>query len=460
MNKYKQMLSGSDDEDIPLAKRKWSVKNKQFSVDERLSCVTGASSEANLPDSKPKWDKYCWGCHKECAHEVHCSNCVISFHKNCTPDMHRCKPGWKCVECQSNQKCLDNDDLSKCYIYIVERLLRKTIKNGTFNVPYDYTNSLLINPVSFADIVEKSKRNEYANTHALLLDFKWLCHNCEILHSKRVKQEKKNLVGTRNIARNLLKSAEKEIDLYRKCPECYVNNNVDIYLVCSKPHLVVWAQFDIYPYWPAKILNIYDASRTLEVFFFNDHTSAIVSYDNCFLYCNHDPNDYMTGQYKDDIRKAKEEASKYIENIERKFGPLQLPTTFIKPIPGKLDTMHLDEIIPGFRNPEKRVRPNVSEALFQSFENSGKDHDINDDVSHIDNLNLADKSKCHHKTEAKASKMNVGACIPINKPFLERVRACQQALRELRSESEMQRAEIIELRKENERLKSELAHAK
>lgn len=125
-----------------------------------------------------------------------------------------------------------------------------------------------------------------------------------MIFPERVKQEQKNLVGTRNIARKLLENAQKEVDLFRKCPDCYVNNNVDAYFVCSKPHLVLWAQFDIYPYWPAKILSVDDTANTLEVYFFNDYTSATVSYDNCFLYCDQDPNDYITDQYKNEVKMA------------------------------------------------------------------------------------------------------------------------------------------------------------
>lgn len=112
----------------------------------------------------------------------------------------------------------------------------------------------------------------------------------------------------------LLINVEKEMESLQKCADCYVNNNIDAFLVCSKPHLLLWAQYDIYPYWPVKILSINEASKTLEVFFFNDHTSADVSYENCFLYMNEDPNNYITDQYKDDIKKAMEVRSIYLLN--------------------------------------------------------------------------------------------------------------------------------------------------
>ena len=136
---------------------------------------------------------------------------------------------------------------------------------------------------------------------------------------------------------------------------------------------------------------------------------------------------------------------------------MQLPSTLTKPSPGKLD-MHLIEIVPGYLDAEKRVTQDAIEEPFQSFETNGNnnnnDHDISNDVIQIDNTNLANGSDCHHKSNASGT--NARTYIPVDKLFFDRIFEFQQALRELRSEYEMQRAEINELRKENQRLKSEL----
>lgn len=139
---------------------------------------------------------------------------------------------------------------------------------------------------------------------------------------------------------------------------------------------------------------------------------------------------------------------------------MQLPKTFIKPTPGKLDTVHLDEIIPGFRNPNQRiVHQNVKPEPFQTFGNDNND-DINDDTPDITNLNLENETKFQHKSETNPSAINFRNFLPINKLFIEKLRACQQAMREIKSERDRQQAEIIMLRKENEQLKSKLAHSK
>lgn len=135
---------------------------------------------------------------------------------------------------------------------------------------------------------------------------------------------------------------------------------------------------------------------------------------------------------------------------------MQLPKTFIKPTPRRLDTVHLDEIIPGFRNPEHRVvHQNVKQEPF-GYDN---DHDINDDTPDIVNLNL-NETKFQHRSKTNSSEINFRNCLPINKLFIDKVRACQKAMREIKSERDEQRAEIIMLRKENEQLKRKLAHSK
>lgn len=51
-----------------------------------------------------KWDRFCWKCHKESENEIKCSNCVLTFHEWCIPDVNRGKSGWVCPECVSLEK--------------------------------------------------------------------------------------------------------------------------------------------------------------------------------------------------------------------------------------------------------------------------------------------------------------------------------------------------------------------
>lgn len=74
--------------------------------------------------------------------------------------------------------CTGNNKFAFCKIISVY-----SSQNGCLNIPEGYTDSqLLMNAVTFDDIKNKVERAEYTSAHALLLDFKWLQHNLEILY--------------------------------------------------------------------------------------------------------------------------------------------------------------------------------------------------------------------------------------------------------------------------------------
>lgn len=143
--------------------------------------------------------------------------------------------------------------------------------------------------------------------------------------------------------KSLLKKSITEFNALKLDSDCYVYdlNGHHAHRVCSKPHIVVWVQFDTYaitifsskifslflsfdirvleilksnlsiqipryPYWPAKILKINHESKTVQVVFFQEYNMANVTCDNCYLFTNKDPNDYLTDQYKSEIQTAME----------------------------------------------------------------------------------------------------------------------------------------------------------
>lgn len=135
MNSSVYDLNISEDEDVPLAKLKLNGKrNRKLSIADRSSCVSDPAEDKKVNFHlgfiaieivfihfnhlyQAKWDNYCWGCHKECRSAVKCSNCFISFHKNCTPDMNRNRIGWRCLECQNSKKY--TNILQLCLIYLL-----------------------------------------------------------------------------------------------------------------------------------------------------------------------------------------------------------------------------------------------------------------------------------------------------------------------------------------------------
>lgn len=135
--------------------------------------------------SERKWDNFCWKCHKWNDDDVKCSKCVLTYHENCMQDLNRKKYGWICPRCTDSAKKfsetnVNDNNLSDLLKHCVERVSNKV--NCRFVVPDGYkTNKNLIKPITFDDIVSKTKNSEYSSVDDFLFDFEWLRHNCHIL---------------------------------------------------------------------------------------------------------------------------------------------------------------------------------------------------------------------------------------------------------------------------------------
>lgn len=120
------------------------------------------------------------------------------------------------------------------------------------------------------------------------------------------------MVALRDSARTWENECIEAIEELRPCGDCYVffekikSEVVDINIVCSKPHLIVWAQCGEYPYWPAKVARIEKTKFPVRVHFLGHNSEAPVTYSNCYLYSKEDPNEYFTDEYKERIKTAVE----------------------------------------------------------------------------------------------------------------------------------------------------------
>lgn len=92
-------------------------------------------------------------------------------------------------------------------------------------------------------------------------------------------------------ARSLLNFIAKEIQTVRICFDCYSNNNNypnhGFTIVCTVPHLIIWAKKSASNYWPAKLLSV--AGQQINVCYFGDHIHAALTAHNCLLYSELSP---------------------------------------------------------------------------------------------------------------------------------------------------------------------------
>lgn len=173
------------------------------------------------------------------------------------------------------------------------------------------TEESIVNPIDLTKI--KGKISMYTSFEHFMADVQWIVHNCFILFLGKfpieirlsfAKQQLSVCLILRLIlaitvsheqmetAKSLVDYLEGEIEMLKKCPECYSNAyrhpNTGFTKTCEEPHLIVWAKKMGFTYWPAKMMCI--DGQLIHVRFFGDHDYAEVPATNCFLYSNTNPN--------------------------------------------------------------------------------------------------------------------------------------------------------------------------
>lgn len=89
------------------------------------------------------------------------------------------------------------------------------------------------------------------------------------------------------IVDELIAKIKQEYDCMSKCFDCYSNEDKDanwFEIVCRRPHCIVWAKLEGFPYWPAKVMSVDQSEDRVDVYFFGDHTYASISTSKCYLY--------------------------------------------------------------------------------------------------------------------------------------------------------------------------------
>lgn len=200
--------------------------------------------------------------------------------------------------------------------------------------------------MTVSQIIDKVKNETYANTDEFLLDFKWLYHIINIFadHSdgkifmkftcifrfsctNLFSDDHNDLKNLKKEVKCMLNESIAEVDEIRSCCDCYFNRDRphSVTMVCSKPHLVLWVQYGEtfgekiilnqcinvhflsiggHPWWPAKLLKVGNGDNPLEVQFFGEFSSALVTYTDCYLFSNEDPNVWCSDTKKQFFNEA------------------------------------------------------------------------------------------------------------------------------------------------------------
>ncbi|XP_031637919.1 uncharacterized protein LOC116350304 [Contarinia nasturtii] len=340
-------------------------------VEHKIQCI-------KLEINRVIHDKFCWRCCGEDT-SLKCSNCIRSFHQNCAPNAAKDDSksnSWLCSVCV-NLKEAENTS-KKLELDMLPLLIEKALKNKTFNLlkhplgrdsyPESYITESIVHPVDLSKI--KQKIGTYTSFDHFLSDIQWIVHNCFILFLDNHHRME--------IAKSLVDYMEEEIEIVKKCPECY--NNAVKYpndwftVICSDPHIIVWAKKMGFNYWPAKLMSI--DGQLINVRFFGDHKNMDVMSTNCFLYSETNPNRSRntTVLYKSALK----EVEVYIKNCRSKFGAYNHVDTKIPFNPALLDK-YIVQVIPALANSKMvkgikaRIKASESSTLKTTSRPSSED---------------------------------------------------------------------------------------
>lgn len=125
-----------------------------------------------------------------------------------------------------------------------------------------------INTSRFAKTFEEMEKKQYKSLYELITDVKWMQHTLAVHFPKNKKITKKIV--------DLISFIEKEVDNMKDCVQCYINSveytEKTFVMPCDIPHVLVWAKFDDYCFWPCKVMGM--TEKILKIRFFGDHCAG------------------------------------------------------------------------------------------------------------------------------------------------------------------------------------------
>lgn len=129
------------------------------------------------------------------------------------------------------------------------------------------------------------EQKAYKTTNQFETDLEWFAHNCATVFPENEEVQK--------AAKGIVAYVKDHINIIGACDGCYLNayqyGKGFVVEPCKKLHLLLWAKFNGYCHWPAKVLAINTESEEVIVQFFGDYTWRTLPAKNCYLYSKENP---------------------------------------------------------------------------------------------------------------------------------------------------------------------------
>lgn len=100
-------------------------------------------------------------------------------------------------------------------------------------------------------------KKKYEKVSELFIDIEWFAYNFGITSPSP---------SVKKLSSQLVKYVLEDFRSIKVCVECYNNafekGESSFIIPCQKPHLLVWADAELYGYWPAKVMKV------IQIYFF------------------------------------------------------------------------------------------------------------------------------------------------------------------------------------------------
>ncbi|XP_054706557.1 uncharacterized protein LOC129216368 [Uloborus diversus] len=386
-------------------------------------------------------DTFCWKCHKQ-GYDKICSTCPRVYHNTCLIKAGKFTEQDVCPECQlpsvdgtKPSEGLTADMMDKVLVCLIRRLLPATTSKsfgintqskGRFSKLNDKVPTKLpelmkwpqqkyktCKPVDLGLLIEAIKNGgSYSRTVELFSDVQWIYHNSYKFFGAQSEITK--------AANKIVKAVKNELLDIEACYECYYRNynEIEAYdcdpfsMICTDPHVLIWAKLKGHPFWPSKCLKVIDGKAQIQ--FFGTHDKNCVEANTCYLLSRNHPNPKYVGQktYYSSIT----DLDFYTQNYARKYGPYCYAEDKVQFLP--TDKWHWVKEKPQFQSPSpkrKHVRKSThgkrATVNGETDHNTGGDSGMNIVISSIRGISNEDafQDNCEPQT-APNSDQNESFC--------------------------------------------------
>ncbi|CAH0393008.1 unnamed protein product [Bemisia tabaci] len=375
-------------------------KSSRFDMPRKsnLSEVAVSQEDTFIVDGK---DRFCWVCHLVDTHHVsrHCVTCPRVFHLRCIRGQTDTAEtsNWSCPECTLSLKMesFENQSESMKLISADEfcSLLTRTIEflsslpgADLFTEPVDLIEfpdyrDHIVNPVHLGQIQANINNKFYGSTESFIADIKWLYHNSIIYNGLN-----SSLTA---VAKSILVRCKSKMNQLERCVDCFKKSfeysiSESFLEPCRQPHLLVWAKFKGYPFWPSKVFHWKMDNKNnciVEVKFFNDYSRAWVPAKSIYLFSKTSPVEVHLANSKDfkSYQNALVEVQRHVGLLMERFRKFVYAPTKTEFNPDNYKE-HLQSMLPEYDPVKLQARNTIVPALKSTPENKKSGNNEQDSV--------------------------------------------------------------------------------